>query len=328
MIRATPGLALRIIVSSDPARVRVDLPDVDVVETLGQALADPEIDLVVVATPNPQHGPMAIAALEAGKGVVVDKPFTVTLTEAHAVAAVSAETGRPVFVFHNRRWDADFRLLQRLVAEGTLGEISHLESHFDRWRPDVRDRWRERDEPGSGLWFDLGPHLVDQALQLLGPPIGVGADLMIERAGAPVDDAFRVTLVYPKARAVLCASMLRADGRLRFAVHGTGGSLLKHGQGAQEDDLKAGMDPRDADFGIDRDPALLTTIGAEGLTTRSLDCGRGDYLAFYGGVRETMLSGGQGPVPLSQAIDVMRCLRLALISASEGRLVRWDEPVD
>ncbi len=328
LITACPGLALRVVVSSDPARVQGDLPDVAVVPRLEGVLADPDIGLVVIATPNDLHASMAIAAMRAGKAVVVDKPFTVTQSEARAVADVSSETGQRVFVFHNRRWDADFLALQRLAADGTLGEISHFESHFDRWRPVVRDRWRERAEPGGGLWYDLGPHLVDQALQLLGAPLRISADILVERVGAVVDDAFRVTLIYPRARAVLCASMLRADNRLRFAVHGAAGSFHKHGQGAQEDDLKAGISPLDPDFGIDREPAVLTTADGDALTRTELLCGRGDYLAFYAAVGEALATGRDGPVALSEALDVMRVLRLGLRSAAERRDVGWDEPID
>jgi predicted dehydrogenase len=323
LIAATAGLRLVCVVSRQPDKVASDVPDAKVVPDLEAALSDPAIQLVVIASPNHCHAPQAIAAMRAGRAVVVDKPFTVTMDDARDVERVSQETGQPVFVFHNRRWDADFRLLQQWVGEGRLGQIVHFESHFDRWRPTVRDRWRERSGPGGGLWLDLGPHLIDQALLLLGAPLSVSADIAMERPGALVDDAFRVTLNYALSRAVLSASMLRADNGLRFAVHGTSGSFLKHGQGAQEDDLKAGMSPLDPAFGIDPDPAIVTTADGDILTRTELSVGRGGYLAFYAGVRDALRTGCESPVALSQAIDVMRVLELGFTSARTGRPQPW-----
>jgi predicted dehydrogenase len=171
LIAATPGLLLHTVVSSDPAKVLADHPGVKVAPDLDAALADPEIDLVVIATPDPLHAPQAHAALDAGKAVVIDKPFAVTLDEARAVADHAQRAGKLLSVFHNRRWDSDFLTLKALIADGSLGEIVQYESHFDRFRPVVRDRWREK--PGAGALLDLGPHLIDQALQLFGPPLAV-----------------------------------------------------------------------------------------------------------------------------------------------------------
>ncbi|WP_236627556.1 oxidoreductase [Caulobacter sp. B11] len=252
LIAATPGLALHTVVSSDPARVAADHPEARVSD-LAAALADPAIDLVVIATPDALHAPQAHAALEAGKHVVVDKPFTLTLDEAQAVADHAARVGRSVSVFHNRRWDSDFLTLQALIDRGHLGEVIQYESHFDRFRPRVRDRWRE--QPGAGALLDLGPHLIDQALVLFGPPQAVYADIAVQKDGGAVGDYFHLLLRYPRLRVILHASQMTQATNLRLAVHGTGGSFIKSGLDVQERQLKAGLRPGARSYGEDPPPA-------------------------------------------------------------------------
>src|SRR6185295_15346831 len=182
LIRATPGLELAAICSSHPERVQADRPDTAVVASLEEACALPSVDLVVIATPNDTHVSMATYALGAGKHVVLEKPAQ----SSHRVLAV----------FQNRRWDGDFLAVADLLAGSVLGDVSHFESHFDRYRPLVRPRWRERAGVGSGLWYDLGPHLVDQALQFFGLPDRVAASLAAQRPGAQSDDWAHVILEY------------------------------------------------------------------------------------------------------------------------------------
>ncbi|VTN04979.1 Uncharacterized oxidoreductase ydgJ [Raoultella ornithinolytica] len=146
--------------------------------------------MIVIATPNDTHFPLAKAALEAGKHVVVDKPFTVTLSQARELEAVARRCGRLLSVFHNRRWDSDFLTLKSLIHEGLLGEVGYVESHFDRYRPEVRNRWREQGGPGSGIWYDLGPHLLDQVVNLFGLPVSMTVDLAQLRPGAQATDYF------------------------------------------------------------------------------------------------------------------------------------------
>ena len=321
LIAATPGLALRTVVSSNPAKVRADLLDAHVA-TLDEALADPEIDLLVIATPDPLHAPQAIAALRAGKHVVVDKPFAPTLAEAEAVAAEAERAGRVLSVFHNRRWDSDHLTLRRLIEQGTLGEIIHYESHFDRFRPDVLDRWRER--PGAGLWRDLGPHLLDQALQLFGPPDSVQADLAHQRPGARAPDWFHVLLRYDRLRVILHGSVLTPVSGPRLVVHGTRGSFVKHGLDPQEDALKAGGRPGGAGWGVDGSPGTLSLAGEGGVVSEApFENVPGDYRAFYAGVRDCIGSGGPNPVPVVEALAVMRVLERAEGgSSSNGRRTR------
>src|SRR5690606_18636228 len=181
LVAHTPGLHLRTVVSREAARVHADFPQAEVVADPAAAFAQPDIDLVVIAAPNAVHAPLAVAALQAGRHVLVDKPFATTLEEARQVASAAQDAGRIASVFQNRRWDADFLALRGLVESGALGEVVELHSHFDRFRPQVPDRWRERAGPGAGLWFDFGPHLVDQVLQLFGPPLSVQADIAAQR---------------------------------------------------------------------------------------------------------------------------------------------------
>ena len=325
LVAHTPGLRLHTVVSSDAARVHADFPGAEVVADPATAFARADIDLVVIAAPNAVHAPLAIAALQAGRHVLVDKPFATTLEEAQRTAAAARAAGRIVSVFQNRRWDADFLALRGLVESGTLGEVVELHSHFDRFRPQVPDRWRERAGPGAGLWFDLGPHLVDQVLQLFGPPLSVQADIAAQREGALVDDFFHVVLRYRRLRAVLHAGALVPAGSLRLAVHGTRGSFIKHGLDPQEGALRDGLAPDGPDWGLDERPGLLTTIEEGGRAHERVFHGPpGDYRACYAAMRDAMLGLGPPPVSTGQALAVMRVLEAGCESATGGRAVAFD----
>jgi predicted dehydrogenase len=324
LIAATPGLRLHTVVSRDAAKVHADLPDVRVLAKPAHAFADGAIDLVVVAAPNAVHASLAIAALQAGRHVLVDKPFTTSLDEARRVLEVARATGRLASVFQNRRWDSDFLALRSLLESGALGEPAELHSHFDRFRPQVPDRWRERAGPGAGLWFDLGPHLVDQALQLFGMPLSIQADIAAQRADAVVDDWFHVVLHYPRLRVVLHAGALVAANTLRLAAHGTGGSYVKHGLDPQEDALRAGTVPGAGDWGHDPSPGILTTIGDTGPVARVIDGPRGDYRACYAAMRDAILGRGEPPVTPAQALELMQVLEAGVASTASGRRIALD----
>ncbi len=320
LIAQTPGLRLHTVVSSDAGKVVVDHPGARVVAEAEAAFADPAIDLVVIAAPNAVHAALANAALARGKHVVVDKPFTVTLREAQAVVANAERAGRLVSVFQNRRWDADFLTLRRLIANGALGEVSECHSHFDRYRPQVADRWRERDLPGSGLWFDLGPHLIDQALQLFGPPRALFADIAMQREGARSADYFHVLLRYPRHRVVLHACSLVPAHGLRFSVHGTRASYVKHGLDAQEAALRRGGVPGARDWGRDPQPGVLHTAG-HSETVESIP---GDYRVYYAAMRDAIRQGGPAPVTPEQALQVMAALEKAMESSATRREITCD----
>jgi len=281
-----------------------------------------KVDLVVIATPNTSHHPLAKQCLLAGCHVVVDKPFTTTLAEAEELVALAQRQRRIVSVYQNRRYVGDFVTLQKLVSEGTLGRIVSYESHFDRFRPEQKPgAWRERVEPGAGVWFDLGPHLLDQAFVLFGTPRAVSADIRIERDGGVVDDAFDVTLHYPNLRAVLRASMLRATPGPSFAVHGTGGSFIKYGVDAQEAALKEGRTPGEPDWDADP-PALYGTLTtSEG--TRAVPTIPSSYTHYYENVRDAILGKASLAVTPQRALDVMRGLELAVASSEKRCVLPW-----
>lgn len=261
-------------------------------EAHAQAVIEAEdVDLVVVATPNDSHFEFAAAALEAGKHVVVDKPFALSAAHADRLIALAAERGRVLTVFHNRRLDGDFLAVRQAVASGELGEVRLFEARWDRFRPAAPQSWKN--QPGGGVLWDLGPHLVDQALQLFGPPDAVSADLAAQRDGALTDDYFELTLRYGPMRCILSASCLVAAPRPRFAVHGTKASFLTFGVDPIEAALHAGRHPADPDFAEGLYiPAEL--VRPEGREPRSLPAG--DWVAFYRGVARAIREGFPPPV--------------------------------
>ncbi|MFL9584236.1 oxidoreductase [Stenotrophomonas sp. AB1(2024)] len=322
LIQHTPGLKLHGIVSSQRDRLLRSFTDVHIHDEVESLLADPAVDAVVIATPNEQHAPLALAALRAGKHVLVDKPFALSSAEAVAVVDAAREAERVVSVFHNRRYDADFLSLCGLLEAGTLGRIAEIHSHFDRFRPQVRDRWRESDAPGSGLWMDLGPHLLDQMLQLFGWPEAISADIAAQREGARSDDYFHAVLHYPGLRAIVHAGSLVAAPAPRFAVHGSQGSYLKEGLDVQEDQLRQGIAPGAPGWGLDPQHGQLVQVDADGQVHRhSVDNAVGDYRRFYAAFRDAMRGEGEAPVSTGQALQVMHLLEAGHKSADSGRRV-------
>lgn len=313
-ITAAPGLELRAVATRQREQLHADLPRADATG-YEQMLADPAIELVVLAVPNEQHFPLTRQALETGKHVVLDKPFAETWEQAAELARLADEAGLTLSVFHNRRWDGDFRLLRRVVAEGLVGRPVLLESRFDRFRPEPRDRWRERPGIGAGLWYDLGPHLVDQAFCLFGLPESLTAHISTLRDGAHVDDDFLVVLHYPRLQAVLRASMLMASPTPRFVLLGDSGTFTK-----------PWFDPLAASRSEPTPGLLATGDGA----LRSISPERGDASDYYAELAAAIREGGPNPVSATEALAVMAVLELARESAAEGRTlpVRGDRRID
>lgn len=314
LIAATPGLDLAAVVTSRGAEVTECYPSALVLPTLDAALADRSIALVVLATPDHLHTAQALAALDAGKHVVIDKPLAPTLREAQAIAARATKRGRMLSVFHNRRWDADFLTLQRLMAEDALGEITAFESRFDRFRPEPGTRWK--DNRAGGVWQDLGPHLVDQALSLFGRPQAISADLAVLRPGGQAIDHAEILLRYPGRRVALRMSMLLPEHGLRMAVHGRKASFVKHGLDSQEEQSKAGMRPDHPDWGFDPMPGQLTLADGK---VHKVEPSRGDYPAYYRAVAAALA--GEGPMPVSaeEALAVMEVIAAGTTSNTERR---------
>lgn len=320
VIRAVEGLRLAAIVQRrgppDPA-----YRDVEFVRSVDELLTR-AIDLVVVATPNTSHHSIAKQALRAGRHVVVDKPFTTTMAEAEDLVETAARQRRVISVYQDRRYTGDFATVQKVIRDGAVGRVVSYESHFDRFRPERKPTaWREEDLPGSGVWFDIGPHLFDQALLLFGLPDAIGADIRVERDVAVVDDAFDVTLHYARARALLRASMLAQPVGPTWTVHGTEGTFIKYGMDPQEAALKEGRVPTEPDW--DAEPPelygrLVTPAGVRQVPTL-----RSSFTCYYENIRDVLLGHGSLAVTPEWSLDVMRGLVLARDSSRQRRILEW-----
>ncbi|EOZ7622377.1 oxidoreductase [Enterobacter mori] len=315
LLQSVDGLKLAVISSRDEEKVKRDLPDVQVVATPEEAIQHPDVDLVVIASPNATHAPLAALALNAGKHVVVDKPFTLDMQEARELIALADEKQRLLSVFHNRRWDSDFLGIKQVIEEDRLGKVKLFESHIDRFRPEVRVRWREQNVPGSGLWFDLGPHLIDQTLQLFGLPQSVQGNIATLRDGAEINDWAHVVLNYPEHKVILHASMLVAGGTSRFTVHGDKASVVKARIDQQEAQLLAGVIPGSESWGEDSDDMVL--FDAAGDATR-LKTPKGDQRQYYINVRDALTGKIENPVHPVEALAVMAVLEAAVRSSETG----------
>lgn len=318
LLRAVPGLHLTVVGSSKPERVLAEIPGVTVCSAT-EAATHPGLDLVVIATPNESHFPLAAAAIRAGKHVVVDKPFTLDLEEARRLVALAKEHRVLLSVFQNRRWDSDILAAKAILSSGSLGTVVHFEAHMDRFRPLVRQRWREDPGPGAGLWFDLGPHLIDLTLHLFGLPDSILSNFAILRPGGKTDDWAHVQLLYPGMRAVLNATLLSSGGVARTLLHGTRATWAKYGADVQEKQLVEGMVPGTQGFGNDPDPGILFE-GATGQRTE-IPVPPADQIDYYIGMRDAIL--GRGPVPVSpeSAIAVMALLETTVASGKQGKVL-------
>jgi scyllo-inositol 2-dehydrogenase (NADP+) len=334
LIASVAGMEVAAIVTANPerqARARRDYPSARVLASADELFADPSsVDLVVVATPNSSHLSLGLAAIQAGLPVVVDKPFAPTSDAAHQLVEAASAAGVPLTVFQNRRWDSDFRTLQALVAAGTLGDIVRFESRYERYRPMVNAAaWRERgaQEEAGGLLFDLGAHLIDQALVLLGDPLSVYAESDRRRPGAQVDDDTFVALRFASgAIAHLWMSVLVRQPAPRFRVVGARGLYEKYGMDPQEDMLRTGGRPGDEGWGEEPESLwgrLFTDAGEVAVAgvARSLP---GSYETFYAMVRDALRSGGPLPVAASDAVRTIRVIEAARASAASGQVVSFD----
>jgi len=315
LIRATPGFLVTTIASSRADELKTNYPGISVVADPSDLVRSDAVDLVVVASPNDSHAHWALAALDAGKHVVVEKPFALSLAEARTLTARADHADRMLAVFHNRRWDSDFLSVRAAIEAGRVGRVAHFETHFDRFRPQVRQRWREQAVAGAGIWYDLAPHLVDQVLQLFGLPDAVEANLAMLRHSASVDDWAHALLHYPGHRVVIHASMLVAGGSPRFIVHGDNGSLVKRLPDQQEAQLLAGIVPDSAEWG--HDPDDLYVWSPEGLQQRVATI-PGDQRGFYRAVGAAIRRESPNPVPGHQSLAVMAVIEAGLLASATG----------
>ncbi|MBM7560804.1 Gfo/Idh/MocA family oxidoreductase [Fusibacter tunisiensis] len=286
-----------------------------------EVLADDLVELIIISAPNTMHYKMASEALKKGKHVVVEKPFTVTLNEALDLHELALAENKIVSVYHNRRFDGDFMTIQKLLQEGHLGRVVSFESHFDRFRPEFKaGAWREKNLPGSGVLYDLGSHLIDQAIALFGMPNEIYADLMFQRHGL-VDDGFDIFLYYDAVKVLLRSSSLVKAKLPRFILMGTEGSFVKYGMDPQEALLKENICPSDIDqWGEDAvdNWGILNTINDSGNTYKTLN---GDYRAYYQKLYRSIRFKEPVPVSSTCAVQTMQLIECAIQSHREKRRI-------
>ena len=322
IVSAVPGLRLAAILERSGNCAQAKYPHARIVRSVTELLAIDSIELVIITTPNATHLDLARQCLEAGRHVVVDKPFAPTTAEAAEMVRIAQERGRLLTVYQNRRWDGDFLTVRRVIQEGALGRLILFESHMERYRPVLNaGAWREVPAPGSGLWFDLGPHMLDQAFVLFGPPESMAAELRSERDGAVVDDAFDVVLHYPnKLRVVLRSNLLTCVPGPRFRLHGTRGSFVKHGTDPQEDALKSKESTDQANWGQEpkENDGTLSIADGNRITASRIPTETGDYRRYYQNVRDAVVSGAALDVSPEHALNIMHALELGMESSKRG----------
>ena len=337
-VSAVPGLKLVSILQRKGDEAAKAYPSIRIDRTLDDLLADKSIELVVISTPNETHLSLATRALEAGKHVVIDKPFTATSADALTLIDLAKRKGRLVIPFHNRRWDGDFLTVKKLLAENAVGRLVTFESHFDRFRPTPRpNTWKEAGDPSHGMLFDLGPHLVDQSLVLFGVPAAITASVRADRDVTDVEDAFDITLHCPAANGkgllVHCrTSYLACLNAPRFTLHGTKGSFVKWGLDPQEPALVGGAkvprlapgSPKSDAWLEEKEPAwgkLAVAPNPDDPTTlveKQIRTEPGDYRGFYANVCDAILGIAQLAVTPEAAYQVAKLLELARESSAKG----------
>jgi scyllo-inositol 2-dehydrogenase (NADP+) len=328
LLAAIKGFRITGVSSSRPESVLKDLPEAAAEADHSALIQRKDVDLIIITAPNEAHFPLAKEALEAGKHVVVEKPFVLTYEEGKQLIDIARSKGVLLSVYHNRRWDNDFLTLQDIISSGKLGRVFTYEAHYDRYRREVRDRWRERAIPGSGLLYDLGAHLIDQALVLFGKPQAVTGDILSQREGAQADDYFHITLKYDRLRVILHSGMLVKEPGPHFLVHGDKGSFSKYGIDSQEETLKGGGGPHSPFYGEDTEENFGTLVWEDhnGMTVKEVvRTIPGRYQAYYEGIYASIVSGAPSPVSAEDALSVIAVIESARLSSLEQRTVPFDK---
>ena len=322
------GYALTTIMERTGNSAQQKYLNIKIAKTFEEVLVDPNVELVIIASPNTTHYPYAKAALLAGKHVVVEKPFTNTLDEALELVELSKTTGKICAVYHNRRYVADFLTMKKILGDGLLGEPREFFAHYDRYRPDPRTYglWREETLPGSGVFYDLGPHLIDQALVLFGMPKAITADIRKMKSYSKVDDFFDVKLDYENLIVTLHSSMLVREMGPRYMIHGTKGSFIKNGEDPQEELLKAGVLPISKDWGKEEEEnfgLLHTEINGE-VVKKIYPSLQGSFGFYYDNLFETIRNGAPLKETAMDGYRVIRLIELAFKSSEERRTIYID----
>ena len=300
-------------------------PHASITDNADDIINDPDIDLIVIATPNDSHHSLAKQALLANKNVVVDKPFTITTADADDLIKIAKQQNKILSVHHNRRYDSDFRTIEKLLKANVLGRLVEFESHYDRFRNYLKPgAWREKDEPGAGILYDLGSHLIDQPLVLFGFPNAITADIRVQREGTKATDNFELILHYPDLKVTLKAGMLVSQPLPRYILLGDKGSFVKYGLDVQEVALKAGLTPHTKnDWGIEPESVwgnLVTEINGVNFSGK-IQSEVGDYRGYYANVRDAITNNAPLDVTAEHARNIIRVIELAIQSNDEKRTI-------
>jgi len=310
--------------SKDEAEIHQVLPSVKIYRDIEEFFQTGDMDLVLVLTPNDLHSDLATKALEAGKHVVIDKPFVCHQDEGLQLIKLAQDKQKLLTVYHNRRWDGDFLTLKKLIEQGTLSKPKYFESRFDKYRPKIWGRWREQDRPGAGLLFDLGSHLIDQALCLFGEPDTVYAKVHHQRSKAVAPDYFQITLGYKDTDVILRGSSLAAVTPFRYYLEAENGVFQKSGQDIQEKQMAENMSPYNEAWGVDNaddfgELHLVDTSEAQRVITE-----KGCYQKFYENLLEACKGEEQLLITAEEALKVVKVIELAMQSSLEGKELNFN----
>lgn len=321
LLQAHPGFELKSIVERKYRGAREHYPNVHVAHRFEELLADDSLEMIVVNTPEMTHYDLAKLVLEAGKHVIIEKPFTVYPEEAEELMTLAKSKGLILSVFQNRRWDGDFMTVQKVLSADLLGRIVSYEAHFDRYKEEIKEgTWKEERVTSAEIMYNLGAHLIDQVFQLFGKPGTVWADIGIQRTGGLVDDFYHLVLGYPRLHITLKSSYQVREPGPKYIMHGTLGSFLKWGMDPQEDQLKMGKNPQEDDFGLEGKKfwgKLNTSLGDMHFTGR-IETEQGNYLAYYDNIARVIRNGEELIVKPEQSLDVIRIIRAAIESNEKG----------
>jgi predicted dehydrogenase len=322
-----PGFCLNTIVERSKNEGKKHYPEVTVVRSFEELLADNKIELVVVNTPDHTHFEYAHKALEAGKHVVVEKPFTQTIGQGEDLLNLSRKKNLKLSVFQNRRWDGDFLTVRKIVDNQCLGRLVEFESNYMRYRNYIEpNTWKESVLQGIGLTYNLGSHMIDQALVLFGMPEAVWADIDSLRGGSEIDDYYHIKLIYPDIKVTLKAGYLVREAGARYTLHGTSGSFLKYGLDPQEEALKNGGNPTLPGWGKEPE-ALWGTLNTDidGIHVRGkVETVAGNYAAYYDNIYDALRNDAPLEVQPEQALNVIQLIETAMESSRIKQYIEID----
>jgi predicted dehydrogenase len=322
VISAHYGFNLKYILERTQEKSKGRYPNATIVRSFDEILNNPSIELVIVNTPNPLHYSMTKNALLAGKHVVVEKPFTVTVAEGVELIELAKKKNLVLGIFHNKRLEGEFKTVTKIIKEGSLGTLELFETHFDRHRPDIGPKkWKEEENPGAGLLYDLGPHMIDQALVLFGMPLEVDADLQIQREGGKVVDYFKIKMMYHGFVAIVTAGMLAKEPVLKYYIKGDKGTFTKYGNDPQEGLLKLGHSPLEKNWGVEPENQWGTVRLSDG-SDYKVPTIPGTYLEYYNSIYESIRNRNKLIIEAEEALNTIKIIEAAIESNLKNKPVQ------